>query len=136
MFGGLYVTTYAADVGEETGHSFAERCRWWLRGVQGRARYGFLEVSEEYEAEAISIATESGDPDVDALLAEGYSVKGGRPLIKSIVDGNSDVTTTATNAIVILENESIMSHAAVWVDLDTDSVTKIVIVTRTVIDKS
>jgi hypothetical protein len=36
----------------------------------------------------------------------------------------------------MLENEDTMSHAAIWVDLGEGRVTQIVIVTRTVIDKT
>jgi len=107
----------------------------WLRGWGQRlGRYGPIEVSEEFKAKAIAIA--GGDTDVQGLLNNGYSITRVMPIIKSTVDANGDVTSKATNAIVILKNEDAKSFATVWVDLNAGSVTKIVTLTRTVINKS
>jgi hypothetical protein len=103
------------------------------RGHRWR-RNGRLEVSTEYEENVITIA--ENDPDVQGYLADGYSFKGVRPLIKSRVDADGDVTTKATNAVYILENEDGTGHVAVWIDLDTGNVIKIGIVTKTVIEKT
>jgi hypothetical protein len=139
MVSGLYLTSYAAH-GEEVGNGTTEMCRWRWRwgnrdgGSFGTRRFGVMEMSDEYKANVIAIA--ESDEDVQGYLTDGYIFKGVRPIIKSIIDGNSDVTTKATNAIYMLENEDTMSHIAVWVDLEAESVTKIVILTRAVIEKS
>jgi hypothetical protein len=107
----------------------------WLRGLGQRlGRYGSVEVSEEFKAKAITVT--ENDPDVQGLLADGYNITRVMPIIKSIVDANGDVTTRATNAIVILKNEDAKSFATVWVDLNARSVTKIVTLTRTVIKQT
>jgi len=74
------------------------------------------------------------DTDVQNLLADGYNVTGVRPIIKTIVEGDGSVVTKATSAIVMLEKDT-TGHASVWVDLEQGKVTKIVILTRTVIEK-
>jgi hypothetical protein len=103
------------------------------RGGPHRGRgFVFIEVSEEFEESILAIA--EGDEDVQALLDEGYNVTGVRPIIKTVVDGNGDVVTKATDAIVLLEKED-TGRAGVWVNLDEAKVTEIVIVTRTVIEK-
>ncbi|MFB0503858.1 MAG: hypothetical protein ACETWE_08500 [Candidatus Bathyarchaeia archaeon] len=134
------VLTYAADNGEESSNGFPEwingrmrlgRCGW--RG--GWGRFGSIEVSEEFEQAAVGIA--EGDLDVqETLLAQGYSITGVRPVIKAKVEADGEVVTKATSVIVMLENEDATSRASVWVDLDAQSVTKIVILTRTVIEKT
>jgi len=104
------------------------RCGWG----RGGGRLGLIEVSEEFEQNAIAIANEDGD--VQGLLEQGYTIVGVRPIIKTIIDGNGDVTTKATDAIVMLGSED-TSRASVWVDLEEGKVTQIVILTRTVIEK-
>lgn len=132
------LAAYAADDGEDVANGFAGRfngrmlmgrCGWG----RGWGRGGFIEVSEEYEANAIAIANEDGD--VQELLSQGCTVAGVRPIIKTIVDGNGDVTTKATDAIVMLGSEDATTRASVWVDLEEGKVTQIVILTRTVIEK-
>ena len=70
------------------------------------------------------------------LLGQGYTIEGVRPIIKTIVDGNGDVTTRAIDAIVMLTNDDTTSRASVWVDLEGEAVTRIVILTRTVIENA
>ena len=53
---------------------------------------------------------------------------------KAVVEGDGSVKARATDAVVLLEKDE-TSHATVWVDLDEAKVTKIVILTRTVIEK-
>jgi hypothetical protein len=134
VLSGIYMTVYAAENGEE----LAPMPRWqWRNHERYRFRSqhgGPIEVSDEYEANVIAIA--ESDTDVQAFLDDGYSIIGVRPLLKRQVDANGDVTTSATNAVVMLENEEITSHVAVMVDLGEGHVTQIVIVTRTVIDKT
>ena len=136
--GSMAITVFATDNGEEStsfagwfnGRMRLGGCRWG----RGWGRYGIVEVSEEYEAKASSIA--ENDIDVQGLLADGYSVAGVRPIIKASVDADGNVETKATSAIVMLENADAMSHASVWVDLEGEVVTRIVISTRTVIEKA
>ena len=138
ILGGWYVTAYATGTNGtstmlgpcEPGSGITGCGRMLGRLI----RNGFVEVSAEYEQNIINIA--ESDEDVQNLLADGYTVTGVRPIIKSIVNADGDVTLRATNAIVMLTSEDATGHAAVWVDLDAGSVTKIVILSRTVIDKS
>ena len=141
IFGGIALTTYAAENGEENGNGFPEwfngrmmpgtcgRSRGWLGG---RGRFGFVEVSEEFEQSVINIA--EGDEDVQNLLADGYNVTEVRPIIKSIVEADGNVETKATSAIVMLSNDT-TGKAFVCVNVEEETVTRIVILTRTVIEK-
>lgn len=111
----------------------------WGRAMKGRfgpggGCFGRLEVSEDYKANVMAIA--ESDTDVQELLTSGYSTAGVRPIVTSIVDADGNVVTKATSAILLLEKDDATGHAAVQVDLDAGTVTKIVIVTRTVIDKT
>lgn len=119
---------------EEDENPMLKFSRWGFGRRRGWGPNGRLEMSTEYEENVIAIA--ESDPEVQEYLADGYSFKGLRPLIKSIVDADGDVTTKATNAVYILESEDTTDHVAVWVDLDAGSVTKIVIFTRTVIERT
>lgn len=144
MVGSFALTTYASDDSEESAVPYQFGWRFGGRfgdGYEGRnwgrhgfGRFGFIEVSEEFEAKAITIA--EGDEDVQGLLSDGYSVTGVNPIIKTIVDGNGDFETKATGAIVMLENEDATGHASAWVEMEEGIVTKIVILTRTVIEKT
>ena len=142
VFGGLALTTYAAENGD--GNGFPT----WLQGQmmhrpgapgmapEGRmwqGRHRFFEVSEEFKQNAIDIA--EADTDVQDLLVDGYSVARVRPMLRARVEGNGDVETTADKAVVVLEKDT-ADRAFVHVDLTEARVTKIVILTQTVIDKS
>jgi hypothetical protein len=107
-------------------------CGWGHGGRRGGGPYGFIEVSEEYKDNVINIA--KSDPDVQALLDEGYNITAVRPIIASIVEADGTVVTKATNAIVMLQNGTTGS-ASVWVNVEEGKVTKIVILTMTVIEK-
>ena len=140
------VLTYAADNGEESSNG----SEGWFNGRmmlgpcgrlggwrRGGGRYGPIEVSEEYEENVINIA--ESDPDVQGLLNDGYSVVGVRPIITTRVDAEGNVVAKATNAIVVLEKDTASNasgNASVWVNLEEAKVTKIVIFTTTVIEKS
>ena len=71
---------------------------------------------------------------MQALLDDGYNVTRVRPFIKTMVEADGAAETKAADAIVMLKNDE-TDHAAVWVDLEEAKVTKIVILTRTVIEK-
>jgi len=132
--GGLYVTAYATNNGgnSKTPGLCGPGFRGGGRMLGGWGRYGFVEVSPEYNQTVINIA--KSDQDVLNLLAEGYSISGVRPIIKTVVQADGSVVTKATNAIVVLCKDTTGS-ASVWVDLNAGRVTKIVILTRTVIEK-
>jgi len=93
---------------------------------------GLITVSEEYKDNVINI-TES-DTDVQALLAEGYNITGVRPIISATVEADGTVTMKATTAIVSLQKDT-TGRALVWVDVEQTKVTRIEILTITVIEK-
>ena len=103
-----------------------------LNKASATARYT---VSDEFKANVTSIA--SSDSDVQNLLDNGYNVTSVIPQYTSIVDGNGNVTTKASSAILILTKEDTNStgKAAVLVDLTEAKVSKIYIETRTLIEK-
>jgi hypothetical protein len=112
--------------GEGSGH----RCR----GEFGGFGSGFIpvEVSAEFEEKVTNIA--KSDTDVQQLLDEGYNVTRVMPIVKTIIDGDGNVVTKATNATVMLEKDT-TGRAIVSVDLEQEQVTQIIILTRTVINK-
>jgi hypothetical protein len=105
-----------------------------MRGMRGRGcfGYGFIEVSEEFKQNVVNIA--QNDTDVQNLLNEGYNITAVKPIIKNIVEGDGTVVTKATSAILILEKDT-TGRASVWVDLEQEKVTRIEILTITVIEK-
>ncbi len=137
LLGGSVLTVYAS---EDTVTNNDELAIGFNDGIMRRGHgfphrfgcQGFIEVSEEFEENVLNIA--NNDEDVLNLLDDGYSVSGVRPIIKTFVDGNGNVESKATSAVVIL-NEEETSRASVWVDLAEAKVTKIVIVTRQIIEK-
>jgi hypothetical protein len=94
---------------------------------------GNIEVSSEYAATVNAIL--NNDTDVQNLITEGYNVTSIHPIIKSVIGADGTVTTKATTAIVTLQNGT-SGYATVSVDVEQAKVTRIVIITRTVIDKS
>ena len=109
--------------------------RWHGGNPHGPFSEGFgfqISVSEEFKENVMNIA--KSDPDVQNLLDVGYENTYIQPIIKATVQGNGDITMKATGAIVTLRNNE--NRALVQVDLEAGKVTKIVIVERTVIEKS
>ena len=92
-----------------------------------------IEVSTEY-TETVNAILEA-DPDVQTLITEGYTVTAIRPNIKSVVEADGSIVTSATTAVVTLENGT-SGYAVANVDVSQAEVTEIVIYTRTVIDKT
>jgi hypothetical protein len=136
IMGGFAMSTYAVGNGDENNgllnsNECSPRMRFSLQKRLGR--YGSIEVSEEYEANVISVA--EIDEDVLALFTDGYSVTRIKPLLKASIDVDGNVVVKATNAIVILEKDE-TNRAAVWVDIEADTVTKIVVFSKTIIEKS
>jgi len=104
------------------------------RGEFGGFGSGFIpvEVSAEFEEKVTNIA--KNDTDVQQLLNEGYNVTRVMPIVKTVIDGDGNVVTKATNATVMLEKDT-TGRAIVSVDLEQEQVTQIIILTRTVINK-
>lgn len=100
---------------------------------------GSITVSQEFKDNVINIA--KNDTDVQNLLNDGYNVTAVRPIINATVGADGTVTLKATSAIVTLtqstagQNTTSTGRALVWVNLDQGKVTRIVILTRTVIEK-
>jgi hypothetical protein len=111
---------------------------WCNRGFGGRMghKFGFnidrFEVSSGYTEKVNGIL--NSDPDVQNLLTQGYNVTRINPVIERVVESDGTVTAKASSAIVSLKGPS--GHATVYIDVDSAKVLKIVILTRTVIDKS
>jgi len=101
-------------------------------GMHGFGGFGAIEVSEEFEQTVTSIA--ESDTDVQDLIADGYNVTSVRPIIKTVIDGEGNVVTKATSAVLTLQKDT-TGHATVTVDIEEAKVTQIIILTRTVIDK-
>lgn len=104
-------------------------------GLEGRLPRGLprLEVSEEFKRKALNIA--EGDPDVQNLLREGYNITTVKPIIKAVVQGSGEVTMKASGAILVLRKNT-SGLANVEVDIEAGKVTRIIIHSRTVIQKS
>lgn len=92
-----------------------------------------VEMSNEYVQKVTAIA--ENDSDVQNLLSTGYNITSVSPFIKNVIDANGYVTTRATTAVLVLRKDS-NDVARITVDIDQGKVTRIVILNRTVIDKS
>jgi hypothetical protein len=103
------------------------------QGHGGGGGLGQVQVSEEYQQAVISIA--ENDTDVQTLLAEGYNVTSVHPIISTAIDADGYVTSRATSAILTLQKDT-NNTASVWVDITGGTVTRIVSLSRTVIDKA
>jgi hypothetical protein len=159
VMGGFLLTTQAADTSITTGANTTNTATAtvndnvtelppWGCGGMGFGRHGFgggpmgafggykglgpVEVSSEFVQNVTNIA--KSDADVQNLLAQGYNITSVRPIITNVVDANGNVTTKATNATVTLQNGT-SGYASVLVNLEEGKVTRIVILTRTVIEK-
>ena len=92
-----------------------------------------MEVNEEFKDNVIEIA--ESDEDVQGLLDDEYEIMGVKPIIRARVEADGKVVEGATSATVMLKKEG-TGLASVWVDLEEGKVTRIVSLTRTVIEKS
>lgn len=135
------VTINSTTNGTDIEYGFAyDNGTYCFRGPCGgfgrhRCGCGFEEsitVSQEFKDNVINIA--KNDTDVQNLLANGYNITDIRPIIKTTVEADGTVTMKATTAIVMLSQNS-TGRATVTVDVDQAKVTRIIILTRTVIEK-
>lgn len=144
IMGSIVMTAYSADNEERARAGANDGCARWfgrrmMAGTNGWQRmkreqrcHRLVEVSDEFKENVTDIA--KGDEDVQDLLDDGYNITEVRPIFKAVVEGDGSVKARATDAVVLLEKDE-TSHATVWVDLDETKVTKIVVLTRTVIEK-
>jgi len=93
----------------------------------------FVGVSEEFKTNSTNIT--ENDSDVQKLLTDGYTITRVKPLINCEVDAKGNITTNVAGAVVMLQKDT-TGRASVWIDLEKGKVTRIVITTTTVIDKS
>ncbi|MEM3731031.1 MAG: hypothetical protein QW667_07915 [Candidatus Bathyarchaeia archaeon] len=149
ILGGIILNAYStayAQTGVNNGQSWNFGNGWFNgnmnmemrgmhnHGMRGRCCFGYgsIEVSEEFKQNVINVA--QNDADVQNLLSEGYNITAVKPIIKTVVEGDGTVVTKATSAILILEKNT-SGRAFVWVDLEQQKVTRIEILTITVIEK-
>ena len=133
VLGSWYYTAYAVDAENDPVDcvirgSPVRRLWLWARG-----RYRFVDISDEFKSKVIEIV--DNDPDGAALLAEGYTFKEVRPNIQVTVGAEGELTAKVVEAILVLERDETKSHAAVWVNIEEERVTRITTLTRTVIEK-
>jgi hypothetical protein len=138
---GIAATVYANGVTNDTNiqSNVVPNYGGCFGGGHGFGRRGFgwggmpITVSEDYKNNVINIA--KNDSDVQALLTDGYNITDVRPIISATVEADGTVTMKAMTAIVMLEKDT-TGKASVTVNVGEGKVTEIVILTRTVIDKS
>ncbi len=151
VIGGLMVTAQATETNSTTAdlNSNTNNLQLWgmgdmmtcdqgfRRGPRGHGGFmggmGNIEVSSEYTATVNAIL--ENDTDVQNLIAEGYNVTSINPIVKNVIEADGTLVTKATTAMVTLQNGT-SGYATVSVDVEQAKVTQIVIITRTVIDKT
>ena len=94
---------------------------------------GNIEVSSAYNQTVSNIL--DNDTDVKNLVSQGYNVTSINPILISTIGADGTLTTKASTAIVTMQNGT-FGFATVSVDITNAKVTQIIIITRTVIDKS
>lgn len=144
ILSGIAVTAYANGLTNSTSNVTSDLYSYWgynngACGFPERHRHGggpgglmAVTVSQEFKDNVIN--TMQNDTDVQQLLADGYNITDVRPIISATVEGDGTVTMKATSAIVVLSKDT-TGRATVWVDLGQAKVTRIEILTRTVIEK-
>lgn len=134
LVGGTVLTAYASNNNGivKIAGSFNATGLGWHGWPRGGGRFGAIEVSEEYKEKVLNITKD--DPDAEGLLNSGYNITEVRPIITTKVDADGDVVMKATSAVVRLKNDT-TGRACVWVDLEAGKVTRIEILTVTIIEK-
>jgi len=92
-----------------------------------------IEISSAYNQTISNIL--GNDTDVQKLVSQGYNVTLIRPILSSTINADGTVTTKASTAVVTMQNGN-SGLATISIDITNAKVTQIIIVTRTVIDKS
>ena len=144
VLSGVAVMVYANGVTNGTSTSTEANVMFDYGGCYGEhgfGRRGFgwegsnITISQAYKDNVIGIA--ENDSDVQNLLAEGYNVTGIRPIMSTVIQADGTVTMKATTATVVLEKDTTNAsgRAFVTVNVEEAKVTRIEILTRTVIEK-
>ncbi|MGQ9597466.1 MAG: hypothetical protein ACUVUS_08930 [Thermoproteota archaeon] len=68
------------------------------------------------------------------MLSEGYNITCIKPIISTTIEEDGSVVTKAKSAVLVLRKNT-SGIASVWVDIEKGKVTRIEIITRTVIEK-
>jgi hypothetical protein len=100
-------------------------------GPGGFGEFGGIQVSSDFTQNVTNIA--KNDTDVQNLISQGFNITSVRPIISTVVDGNGNIVTKASSAVLTLQGET--GRSLVVVDLSQAKVTKIVTITITEIDK-
>jgi hypothetical protein len=137
---GIAVTVYANGLanGTNTESGIMPNYGGCFGASHGFGRRGFgwgpgsITVSQEYKDKVIGIA--QNDSDVQNLLANGYNITDVRPIINTVVEADGTVTMKATTAVVVLEKDT-TGRAFVTVNVEEGKVTRIEVLTKTVIEK-
>jgi hypothetical protein len=102
-----------------------------LGGPGGFGEFGGIQVSSDFTQNVTNIAR--NDTDVQNLISQGFNITSVRPIISMVVDGNGNIATKASSAVLTLHDAT--GRSLVVVDLNQAKVTKIVTITMTEIDK-
>jgi hypothetical protein len=140
ILSGIAVTVYANGLanGTNTESGIMPNYGGCFGASHGFGRRGFgwglgsITVSQEYKDKVIGIA--QNDSDVQNLLANGYNITDVRPIINTVVEADGTVTMKATTAVVVLEKDT-TGRAFVTVNVEEGKVTRIEVLTKTVIEK-
>jgi len=107
--------------------------KWpWTNG-KGKIAPRQIEVSEEYKQKVVSIA--QNDPDIKNLINNGYNITAIKPIIKATIKADGTIELKASKAIITLM-KSKTERATALVDLEQGKITKIIITTVTIIEKT
>ncbi|MEM1582620.1 MAG: hypothetical protein QXK89_08950 [Candidatus Bathyarchaeia archaeon] len=114
--------------------ALGDECGRWKVIAKGNFGWTKLELSEEFKEKVLKIA--NSDEDVQKLFSDGYNVSCIRPVrMKLVVQENGQATIEVDEVLLILTGDN-CSRALVEIDFKAERVTKITIVSVTVIDKS
>ena len=145
ILSGVAVMVYANGITNDTGTNTETNVMFNYGGCpcgrQGFGRQGFgwgfgnITVTQAYKDNVISIV--KNDSDVQNLLTNGYNITSIRPIISTIIEADGTLTMKAPTAIVVLEKDTANAtgRALVTVNVEGAKVTRIEILSRTVIEK-
>jgi hypothetical protein len=111
----------------------------WRWTLENKFAKGFgkatVELSEEFKQKVISIA--KSDEDVQNLLNSGYNVSSIMPMyMKLTVQENGQVLMEVDKVLLVLTKKDEYGRASVEIDFKAEKVTRITIISITVIEKS
>jgi len=139
ILSGIAVTVYANGLANGTNTESGIMPNYGgCLGGHGFGRRGFewgpesITVSQEYKDKVINIT--KNDSDVQNLLANGYNITKVRPIINTVVEADGTVTMKATTAVVVLKKDT-TGRAFVTVNVEEGKITRIEVLTKTVIEK-